>query len=1544
MTHGLKLLLAAMMVATAPMLTSCAKEPALKIAAGQDKNLFRKSDLLVGPKAADSFKGEIGKLAAPAVGEGVAVIEFDLSESFLTVWSDSKANGKALYQFAVVGHFDLAREKDKDGNQNQYLVKSKNERGNWNEREFVEVDPADVKKIKPTADALSMLYEVELVKSKEFVFGEESVPGIDQRLASDLVKTHGLVKGDKLSIILTKSYAIVRRNSLEGFASTIAYIDVEYVDLVRKKNGKEELTHEFERSSKERPWDQRQYVVLSPDKSDVASNDSSLVRKESIAGCRKVSEFAVPEVRLFLASGRLNLSEESEICAEISQTALSLCQGACSERSLLVTYDITDHLDIKTISSSSNNEPASKVNLWYDREYIRILAAKPQLTEYKVGTNALQRSTFDGEFVYVATVIASHSENGAFFEGFTLNIDSRLKFEFSENALAGYKLHDKLNTSGTKTPVVRYAADLFDVERQKNGYGDRTNVITENRDRPWEQRRSARVRFDNNQVNGYFNNFLGINNLYSNEFVVSSSSLVGEVNTSTPGLIYFDTEEILTPNARAGNFGAGETRLEPTTVTIRHAFLRVDQRKAPAKEYSQYDFRRFGLFLVDQYGLDENQRPTDDTLKHYARIFDISEDKQIVFALSPNFPQKYRDEAHAVIDSWNKAFKAATGRDNVMVLKENTGEHFGDPRTNMIVYFDQRNIAAPLGYGPTTSDPLTGESISAKSYLYGDSIRWVKSVAGDYFDLVTGEKGLEEFMNEGANGPIPSIGEPKPETGVVGLNLSQANALIPKQSSQGLSALAKQGQRSNYSATVSRLSAGGNAQIADMLKSEFGKSLSKIGAKQAMLAARDHSAHAHDSNHGCLYQADERIIAASKIVSIFARKGLTKEQVMDRVESSTVYTTLLHEVGHNLGLRHNFQGSFDEMNFHPRYFELKDAIASAAPGEEVESEDDYIEKYRTSSIMDYNDMFEANHVDASPYDVAAIKYAYGDKIEIVDEEASQVAGKLVTKDMKRSEYLKLVATVQSQVPDRSRLEIEFEIDRVLGVRPYLFCTDEHVENDPTCRRHDAGTTMAEITQNLIADYDVGYVLSGFRRNRRDFTGSSASVISRYVFPVRQLLDEYVYGIITGSMPESGPAGQDDYLQALNLGLGFFAKILNTPEPGAYKLDPETGIFVEGGAADGEPSLTIDNRVGKYLKPTFQIVGSQERVMRRGIELDKAAVLMALSMRGFPAQKYEQAGLAVNFFDLAKDFTLDIFSAAMRGKAETTLTAKEVNGLLKAITPDEAAKLPEGTPVRAIKVKPSTSLFVETYAMLFAMTDYNNNGDRSFGDYLDFRIVGEDDASLPSNVTKIAFSSPNGLRRYVVPQTNDGKSISFAIAQGADKKSDELDNLEQLANNPMIDAAKAKLVELLFDKVLAGYGVVFQMLQNQPLSPETVAQLSADKAEGIKRMLDVLSNVLDQIKTVREQAAARGDEQTVQRMDAFAASINGEKAKFICDQEIVVGQEGGQNILVPCAAESLEQLAATAEEAKDKIEDLRRELRTIESDLLHLRQLYQLLNR
>ena len=96
----------------------------------------------------------------------------------------------------------------------------------------------------------------------------------------------------------------------------------------------------------------------------------------------------------------------------------------------------------------------------------------------------------------------------------------------------------------------------------------------------------------------------------------------------------------------------------------------------------------------------------------------------------------------------------------------------------------------------------------------------------------------------------------------------------------------------------------------------------------------------------------------------------------------------MHEVGHNLGLRHNFEASTDALNFPKEYWQLKVRKAGneyqpvALFGETVEQQKAGMREYQYSSVMDYFLKFNLPWHGVGLYDIAAIKYAYGQVMEV----------------------------------------------------------------------------------------------------------------------------------------------------------------------------------------------------------------------------------------------------------------------------------------------------------------------------------------------------------------------------------------------------------------------------------------------------------------------------------------------------------------------------------------------------------------------------------
>ncbi len=126
------------------------------------------------------------------------------------------------------------------------------------------------------------------------------------------------------------------------------------------------------------------------------------------------------------------------------------------------------------------------------------------------------------------------------------------------------------------------------------------------------------------------------------------------------------------------------------------------------------------------------------------------------------------------------------------------------------------------------------------------------------------------------------------------------------------------------------------------------------------------------------------------------------------------FQTQLHELGHCLGLRHDFGASADHKNYDDEYYQIIERIPlpdparfeqDGVPGLSAEEQIDFesaldaarskrelagIDRHMDSSIMEYTaQWYERVHSEAGRYDVAAVNFAYGDFVEVYDNVAGR---------------------------------------------------------------------------------------------------------------------------------------------------------------------------------------------------------------------------------------------------------------------------------------------------------------------------------------------------------------------------------------------------------------------------------------------------------------------------------------------------------------------------------------------------------------------------
>jgi hypothetical protein len=128
------------------------------------------------------------------------------------------------------------------------------------------------------------------------------------------------------------------------------------------------------------------------------------------------------------------------------------------------------------------------------------------------------------------------------------------------------------------------------------------------------------------------------------------------------------------------------------------------------------------------------------------------------------------------------------------------------------------------------------------------------------------------------------------------------------------------------------------------------------------------------------------------------------EQMFRYVRRRYQYAVISHEMGHSIGLRHNFVSSFASLHFRPQYWQLRtrngavDTLCTGDEGEDPstcigpryfdtmtsEEEQQMIWMYQHSTVMDYPGDVSQDLLGLGIYDMAAARFFYGDVVSVYD--------------------------------------------------------------------------------------------------------------------------------------------------------------------------------------------------------------------------------------------------------------------------------------------------------------------------------------------------------------------------------------------------------------------------------------------------------------------------------------------------------------------------------------------------------------------------------
>ncbi len=377
----------------------------------------------------------------------------------------------------------------------------------------------------------------------------------------------------------------------------------------------------------------------------------------------------------------------------------------------------------------------------------------------------------------------------------------------------------------------------------------------------------------------------------------------------------------------------------------------------------------------------------------------------------------------------------------------------GDIRKNFLVYWPYESRARYGGVGWNPPDPISGETFGATATVMGRSATRAAAQERDIISLALGDTKIEEIMDgvpaaryartlkDGASAPEGlRIGKTAAEI-KARIDAIDRNSLHSSISTRALPAGATGLQIAlldtnskaksvvdgpaftngiaSFQALAGKLS-GVAAVPQDFASPIAGMEPAKLQAMRswydAELAAKgacfDDAA---NTGSGSLYLASLAGFFKNKYGSLSPKER--GDKIYDDLVKETIKGIGIHELGHSLGLRHNFASSWDAPNYDPQYWQLRtnEGKAAAECGATRSGDTDTcmgpryldpqtsdeqgiagesrpgIDYFANTSTMEYQIERGGESVGLGTYDQHAMKVLYGRVIETLDDKSIPLA-------------------------------------------------------------------------------------------------------------------------------------------------------------------------------------------------------------------------------------------------------------------------------------------------------------------------------------------------------------------------------------------------------------------------------------------------------------------------------------------------------------------------------------------------------------------------
>lgn len=507
-------------------------------------------------------------------------------------------------------------------------------------------------------------------------------------------------------------------------------------------------------------------------------------------------------------------------------------------------------------------------------------------------------------------------------------------------------------------------------------------------------------------------------------------------------------------------------------------------------------------------------------------------------------------------------------------MTQNSPEKFiyqrpGDLRFNLLNLEMSNNTTKWSGYGPMLADPLTGEIISATA-----------NINMKYIDLMSQKMAKQIGLLKENNPGLLAVFGSGINTGVNSERLIDERALF-KTHERLIDA--------EQSIAPDKSDTSGFFEQQAAVSAEETRVLKAIDAFRKEQEVIDHKSGFMDP----LRYVDNLSIG---IAIKFA--DLKEHERFLKIRSLIYKSVTLHELGHNLGLLHNMAAASDVLNYGEKYWMLEqlpsnieaalkkisdpNLVEQLTKCLEQKNQDSYLnnggrKKISTqdclqqkngmySSIMDYHASSLADIDGLGTYDKAAIKWAYGQLIEVFPDENLLIDPKKLelSRWLRLNNYrhipkvmLKDITAINQRQYQRFSWDRDTSLEELpANAVPYAFCDDGSARQGPRCLSFDFGPDMRSSALWLKDRFWQQYLLNHFAKDQ-SWTDDGASAIAEDIDNLKRFTNilRWYYKNSKDDPEFKGSYAEQDYLAALGIGINHFAHVLGMPEPGAHISAP-----------------------------------------------------------------------------------------------------------------------------------------------------------------------------------------------------------------------------------------------------------------------------------------------------------------------------------------------------------------------------------------------------